>query len=35
MLRRFTRGLCPRCRYPLHHDYRNPCPECGRHSGVA
>ncbi|GJM18825.1 MAG: hypothetical protein DHS20C14_10380 [Phycisphaeraceae bacterium] len=27
--RRFTRGLCPLCRYDLRHDFSTGCPECG------
>ncbi|MCK6476458.1 MAG: hypothetical protein L6Q35_06470 [Phycisphaerales bacterium] len=33
-LRRYRRGLCPRCAYDRSHDYAKPCPECG-HASVA
>ncbi len=28
-LRRFRRGVCPRCRYALHGNYSHGCSECG------
>lgn len=32
---RLSRGLCPRCRYPLHGLAGNKCPECGEQWGSA
>jgi len=28
-LRRYKRGECPKCRYPVQGNYSSPCPECG------
>lgn len=33
--KRLSRGLCPRCRYPLHGLAENQCPECGEEWGSA
>ena len=32
-LRRYSRGVCPRCKYQRNGDFRRACPECG-HPGV-